>query len=59
MHGVISSHQARPLIGFTHAQLRALQDTSRVIGTWIDWHRRTVVPEALEDLHRLALDEHG
>ncbi|WP_369216666.1 ANTAR domain-containing protein [Streptomyces flavofungini] len=55
VHGVISSHHALPLIGFTHAQLRALQDTSRAVGNWISWHRRTVLPEALEDLHRLAL----
>ncbi|MGV2919443.1 ANTAR domain-containing protein [Streptomyces alfalfae] len=59
VHGVISSHHARPLIGFTGAQLRALQATSRATGAWIDWHRRTVLPRALEDLHRLALARQG
>ncbi|WP_447035181.1 ANTAR domain-containing protein [Streptomyces sp. DSM 118878] len=59
VHGVISSHHARPLIGFTGAQLRALADTSRATGAWIEWHRRTVLPEALEDLHRLALARQG
>ncbi|AZM57388.1 antitermination regulator [Streptomyces sp. WAC 01529] len=54
VHGVISSHHARPLVGFTRAQLRALHHTSRAVGTWIDWHRRTVLLDALEDLHQLA-----
>ncbi|QEV16308.1 ANTAR domain-containing protein [Streptomyces alboniger] len=55
VHGVISSHHARPLAGFTQAQLKALHHTSRTVGTWIDWHQRTVLLDALEDLHQLAL----
>ncbi|MGW2230672.1 ANTAR domain-containing protein [Streptomyces formicae] len=55
VHGVISSHHARPLIGFTQAQLRELHQTSRTIGGWIKWHQETVLLDALEDLHRLAL----
>uniref|UniRef100_UPI000B03F72B ANTAR domain-containing protein n=1 Tax=Streptomyces kanamyceticus TaxID=1967 RepID=UPI000B03F72B len=54
VHGVISSHHARPLIGFTQAQLRELHQTSRTIGSWITWHQETVLLDALEDLHRLA-----
>ncbi|MBW5424619.1 ANTAR domain-containing protein [Streptomyces sp. BG9H] len=54
VHGVISSHHARPLVGFTRVQLQALHHTSRAVGTWIDWHRRTVLLDALEDLHQLA-----
>ncbi|MEU5950874.1 ANTAR domain-containing protein [Streptomyces sp. NPDC047525] len=56
VHGVISSHHARPLIGFTQAQLQALHTTSRTLGTWIKWHQRTVLLDALENLHQLALD---
>ncbi|MFJ2770889.1 GAF and ANTAR domain-containing protein [Streptomyces sp. NPDC087300] len=59
VHGVISSHHARPLIGFTQAQLRELHQTSRTIGGWIKWHQETVILDALEDLHRLALDSDG
>ncbi|MEU6764153.1 ANTAR domain-containing protein [Streptomyces sp. NPDC046853] len=54
--GVISSHHARPLLGFTQAQLRALEATGRTIGSWINWHQRTVLLDALEDLHQLALN---
>ncbi|MFI2618374.1 ANTAR domain-containing protein [Streptomyces sp. NPDC018584] len=55
VRGVISSHHSNPLDGFARSQLQALHRTSRAIGTWIDWHRRTVVLDALEDLHQLAL----
>ncbi|WP_244177607.1 ANTAR domain-containing protein [Streptomyces atriruber] len=55
VRGVISSHHARPLTGFTQAQLRALQDTGRTLGEWIRWHQDTVLLDALEDLHQLAL----
>lgn len=55
VRGVISSHHARPLAGFTQAQLRALGATGRTMGSWIKWHQDTVVLDALEDLHQLAL----
>ncbi|MEV7192669.1 ANTAR domain-containing protein [Streptomyces sp. NPDC093510] len=55
VRGVISSHHARPLAGFTQAQLRALHATGRTMGDWIKWHQDTVLMDALEDLHRLAL----
>ncbi|MGA4846856.1 ANTAR domain-containing protein [Streptomyces sp. G5(2025)] len=55
VRGVISSHHPHPLDGFDRARLQALHRTSRAIGTWIDWHQRTVVLDALEDLHQLAL----
>ncbi|MEV8314774.1 ANTAR domain-containing protein [Streptomyces sp. NPDC059900] len=54
--GVISSHHARPLLGFTQAQLRALDATGRALGSWIKWHQRTILLDALEDLHQLALN---
>ncbi|MFD4631800.1 ANTAR domain-containing protein [Streptomyces sp. NPDC058284] len=59
VRGVISSHHARPLIGFTQAQLRALDGTSRALGTWIKWHQHTVLVDALQDLHRIALAFRG
>ncbi|WAL93091.1 ANTAR domain-containing protein [Streptomyces sp. Je 1-369] len=55
VHGVISSHHARPLIGFTQAQLRELHAAGRTMGEWIRWHQETVLLDALEDLHQLAL----
>lgn len=55
VQGVISSHHARPLRGFTQAQLQILDTTSRTLGGWIRWHQHTVVLDALEDLHQLAL----
>lgn len=55
VHGVISSHHDRPLTGFTQAQLRELHTTGRTMGEWIRWHQETVLLDALEDLHRLAL----
>ncbi|WP_371525356.1 GAF and ANTAR domain-containing protein [Streptomyces sp. NBC_01283] len=55
VRGVISSHHARPLVGFTQAQLQTLDTTSRTLGTWIKWHQHTVLVDALEDLHQLAL----
>ncbi|MFF1379016.1 ANTAR domain-containing protein [Streptomyces sp. NPDC058308] len=54
VRGVISSHHARPLAGFTQTQLRALDSASRALGSWIKWHQRTVLVDALQDLHRLA-----
>ncbi|MGW6062686.1 ANTAR domain-containing protein [Streptomyces sp. NPDC055189] len=54
--GVISSHHASPLLGFTQAQLRALDATGRTLGSWIKWHQRTVLLDALEDLHQLAIN---
>ncbi|MET8690704.1 ANTAR domain-containing protein [Streptomyces sp. NPDC004732] len=55
VRGVISSHHARPLTGFTQAQLQALRTTGRTLGEWISWHQDTVLLDALEDLHQLAL----
>ncbi|MET8446904.1 GAF and ANTAR domain-containing protein [Streptomyces sp. NPDC005209] len=52
--GVISSHHPRPLGGFTRAQLDALETTGAVVGRWLSWHRRTVIRDALEDLHATA-----
>ncbi|MEU6064631.1 MULTISPECIES: ANTAR domain-containing protein [Streptomyces] len=49
--GVISSHHPRPLKGLTRTQLDALQTTGVTLGRWLSWHRRTVVLDALEDLH--------
>ncbi|GAA3310335.1 hypothetical protein GCM10020295_77150 [Streptomyces cinereospinus] len=52
--GMVSSHHARPLVGFTRAQLTALQRTGSDTGRWLSWHWHTVVLDALEDLHAAA-----
>ncbi|MGX1886844.1 GAF and ANTAR domain-containing protein [Streptomyces sp. NPDC055287] len=54
VRGMVSSHHARPLAGFTRLQLQALHTTGLAVGRWLSWHRDTVVFDALEDLHRLA-----
>ncbi|MFE6158362.1 ANTAR domain-containing protein [Streptomyces sp. NPDC056486] len=54
VHGVISSHHASPLTGFTQTQLQTLHTAGRTLGTWIKWHQHTVLRAALEDLHQLA-----
>ncbi|MFI2209451.1 GAF domain-containing protein [Streptomyces sp. NPDC020141] len=55
LRGVISSHHARPLTaGLTQSQLEALRTASAAVGQWLSWHRRTVVLDALEHLHRTA-----
>ncbi|MCS0603015.1 ANTAR domain-containing protein [Streptomyces sp. LP11] len=52
---VISSHHATPLAGdFAPARHDALRDTAATVGRWLSWHRRTVVLDALEDLHTTA-----
>ncbi|MFI9803130.1 GAF domain-containing protein [Streptomyces sp. NPDC052301] len=52
--GVISSHHARPIAGFTRSRLAALHETAGVVGRWLARHRRTVILDALEDLRRTA-----
>ncbi|MGW7054805.1 ANTAR domain-containing protein [Streptomyces sp. NPDC054887] len=54
VRGVISSHHARPLTGFTRLEMRALEATGQAMGRWLTWHRDTVVRDALEELHRIA-----
>ncbi|WP_138906899.1 GAF and ANTAR domain-containing protein [Streptomyces chryseus] len=54
VRGIISSHHARPLAGFSRTQLQELQTTGQAVGRWLTWHRDTVVFDALEELHRLA-----
>lgn len=52
--GMVSSHHARPLAGFTRPQLRALEATGQAVGRWLTWHHDTVIFGALEELHGLA-----
>lgn len=53
--GVVWAHYAKPLPAtLGDRQLMALDTLSTQAGAWLSWHRRTVVLDALEDLHRLA-----
>jgi hypothetical protein len=54
LRGVISSHHARPLTEFGRTRLAELDTVSAAVGRWLSWHRRTVVLDALEHLHRTA-----
>lgn len=53
--GVVSAHLDRPAEPLTAAQARALDEVARQAGRWLSWHRATVLPDALEHLHREAL----
>ncbi|MEV6839547.1 ANTAR domain-containing protein [Streptomyces sp. NPDC051133] len=52
--GMISTHHSRPLKGLTQAQRKAAEETGRAAGSWLGWHRRTLVMDALEQLHTVA-----
>ncbi|MET7451908.1 GAF and ANTAR domain-containing protein [Streptomyces sp. NPDC005574] len=52
--GMVSSHHERPVGGFSRARLTTLRQTGSDAGRWLDWHRRTVVLDALEHLHSTA-----
>ncbi|GHC68249.1 GAF and ANTAR domain-containing protein [Streptomyces flavofungini] len=52
--GMISSHHARPLSGFTRSQLDELDAVGEQVGRWLAWHRNTRVLDALEHLHAAA-----
>ncbi|EGX58156.1 hypothetical protein SZN_19320, partial [Streptomyces zinciresistens K42] len=48
---VISSHHARPLAGLSRSRHTALDTGAAALGRWLSWHRRTLVLDALEELH--------
>lgn len=50
--GVVSVHYPRAGAAPGRALGAELADVARQAGRWIDWHRRTAVLDALEDLHR-------
>lgn len=52
--GVVSSHHDRPASTLTDAQATELDRVSAQAGRWLQWHDRTAVLHALEDLHTLA-----
>ncbi|MGA5421348.1 ANTAR domain-containing protein [Streptomyces lavendulocolor] len=52
--GMVSAHFERPIRDLHGAQLRALEHTGREVGRWLAWYDRTVVLDALEDLHAAA-----
>lgn len=52
VRGMISSHHERPLNDLSPDRLGALHELGRQVGLWLSWHRNTVVPSALDHLHR-------
>lgn len=53
--GVVWAYYARPLpTGLGAQRLKALNTLGTQTGAWLAWHRRTVVLDALEELHSLA-----
>ncbi|MBQ0868263.1 ANTAR domain-containing protein [Streptomyces sp. RK75] len=51
VEGIVSTHHERPVRALTAAQARALDEMSLQAGRWLEWYQRTVVLDALEDLH--------
>ncbi|WP_369207555.1 ANTAR domain-containing protein [Streptomyces sp. PU-14G] len=51
LQGVVSTHHTHPVRALTAAQARALDEMGAQAGRWLDWYQRTVVLDALEDLH--------
>ncbi|MGI5349667.1 ANTAR domain-containing protein [Streptomyces sp. CA-250714] len=51
VEGVVSTHHERPVRALSSAQARALDEVGAQAGRWLDWYQRTVVLDALEDLH--------
>jgi anti-anti-sigma factor len=52
--GVVSAHHTRPGRVPTEAEHRRLDTIVTEAGAWLDWHRRTVMLDALEHVHRSA-----
>ncbi|MGP3987829.1 ANTAR domain-containing protein [Streptomyces sp. 3N207] len=51
VEGVVSTHHERPVGALSAAQARALDEVGAQAGRWLEWYQRTVVLDALEDLH--------
>jgi hypothetical protein len=54
LRGMVSTRFGHTITALTTAQARALDDLGEQAGSWLDWHHRTVVMDALEDIHRAA-----
>ncbi|GAB3878797.1 hypothetical protein GCM10029964_030020 [Kibdelosporangium lantanae] len=52
--GVVSAHHTRPGRVPTDAEQGRLDVIAAEAGAWLDWHRRTVMLDALEHIHRTA-----
>jgi anti-anti-sigma factor len=50
--GMVSSHHANPGRTPTAAEHTRLDEITSEAGAWLDWHRRTIILDALEDVHR-------
>ncbi|MGW5444367.1 ANTAR domain-containing protein [Streptomyces asiaticus] len=57
--GVFSVHMPKVRHSLTDAETAILLDLATRAGTWLEWHERTVVLGALEDLHQRALAAAG
>ncbi|MBO8195735.1 ANTAR domain-containing protein [Streptomyces oryzae] len=51
VEGVVSTHHERPVRALSASQARALDEVGSQTGRWLEWYHRTVVLDALEDLH--------
>ncbi|MEU5159445.1 ANTAR domain-containing protein [Streptomyces sp. NPDC020875] len=54
--GELSVHHGAPGVILGSGALRELVDLGREAGAWLEWHHRTVVLDALEELHTRARD---
>jgi anti-anti-sigma factor len=52
--GITSTHDSRPGQAPTGTQATQLDQGAKEVATWLDWHQRTVVLDALEYIHQQA-----
>jgi hypothetical protein len=52
--GVVTTHHPQPGLVLTPTQHARLDVITAEAGAWLDWHRRTVVLDALEHVHESA-----
>ncbi|RSM88596.1 ANTAR domain-containing protein [Kibdelosporangium aridum] len=52
--GVVTTYHAQPGLAPTKLQCARLDHAATEVATWLEWHSRTVLPDALEHLHAQA-----
>jgi anti-anti-sigma factor len=57
--GAVTTHHPRPNRTPTPAEHAGLDGIVAEAGAWLEWHRRTVVLDALEQVHQAARTVHG
>jgi anti-anti-sigma regulatory factor len=56
VQGILSTHHPHPNPGYTAAQFAVLDSCAEEAGTWLSWHHRTRLLDAMEYLHQRAVE---